>query len=417
MALKPHGGKKMKNCFIIADDFTGSNDTGVQLRRKGIATRVVLRIPRELSPGESLVVDTESRSLPADEARKKLTEALAGVDFRTFDHVIKKVDSTLRGNIGPEIAVVDRCMQSELVIFMPALPDLGRTTEAGIHHMNGVRITDTELRNDPKTPVTEDNIVRILEAEYKEPIGFIGLEDIAAGNIDLSGARVFAADAVMNEDMLRVIRAAEALGKRTLYVGTAAMADNLYAIEQPVYPSMGLVASVSAVTSGQVKAAGESGAAVIQVPADLILSGKADAEQFIAAAEESLRAGKDTLVVSSATVSRDELGKTVEAGAACGMTPEKVSAWVAGLMGDIGCRIAQNVPVSGIFLAGGDTAISLIEKADADGAEILGEVAIGIPLMRLSGGTLAGLRVITKAGAFGKPDAIQYSLRKLKEVL
>ena len=68
MALKPHGGKKMKNCFIIADDFTGSNDTGVQLRRKGIATRVVLRIPRELSPGESLVVDTESRSLPADEA-------------------------------------------------------------------------------------------------------------------------------------------------------------------------------------------------------------------------------------------------------------------------------------------------------------------------------------------------------------
>ena len=116
-------------------------------------------------------------------------------------------------------------------------------------------------------------------------------------------------------------------------------------------------------------------------------------------------------------MSRDELGKTVEAGAACGMTPEKVSAWVAGLMGDIGCRIAQNVPVSGIFLAGGDTAISLIEKADADGAEILGEVAIGIPLMRLSGGTLAGLRVITKAGAFGKPDAIQYSLRKLKEVL
>ena len=417
MALKPHGGKKMKNCFIIADDFTGSNDTGVQLRRKGIATRVVLRIPRELSPGESLVVDTESRSLPADEARKKLTEALAGVDFRTFDHVIKKVDSTLRGNIGPEIAVVDRCMQSELVIFMPALPDLGRTTEAGIHHMNGVRITDTELRNDPKTPVTEDNIVRILEAEYKEPIGFIGLEDIAAGHIDLSGARMFAADAVTNEDMLRVIRAAEALGKRTLYVGTAAMADNLYAIEQPVYPSMGLVASVSAVTSGQVKAAGESGAAVIQVPADLILSGKADVEQFIAAAEESLRAGKDTLVVSSATVSRDELGKTVEAGAACGMTPEKVSAWVAGLMGDIGCRIAQNVPVSGIFLAGGDTAISLIEKADADGAEILGEVAIGIPLMRLSGGILAGLRVITKAGAFGKPDAIQYSLRKLKEVL
>ena len=407
----------MKNCFIIADDFTGSNDTGVQLRRKGIATKVVLRVPSELNPGESLVVDTESRSLAADAARAKLTEMLAGVDFHTFDHVIKKVDSTLRGRIGPEIAVVDRCMKSELVIFMPALPDLGRTTEAGIHRMNGVRITDTELRNDPKTPVTEDNIVQILKAEYKEPIGYISLEDVASGKIDLSGARVFAADAVTNDDMLRVICAAEATGKRVLYVGTAAMADNLYAIEQPVYPSMGLVASVSAVTSGQVKAAGESGAVVIEVPADRILSKNADVEQFIEAAEAALRAGKDTLVVSSATVSRDELGKTVEAGAACGMTPEQVSAWVASLMGEIGCRVAGSVPVSGLFLAGGDTAISLIEKADADGAEILGEVAIGIPLMRLSGGKLAGLPVITKAGAFGKPDAIQYSLRKLKEVL
>lgn len=36
-------------------------------------------------------------------------------------------------------------------------------------------------------------------------------------------------------------------------------------------------------------------------------------------------------------------------------------------------------------------------------------------MMKLRGGEFEGLRVITKAGAFGRDDTITYSLRKLKE--
>ena len=36
-------------------------------------------------------------------------------------------------------------------------------------------------------------------------------------------------------------------------------------------------------------------------------------------------------------------------------------------------------------------------------------------MMRLRGGALDGLKVITKAGAFGNEDAVSYALRKLKE--
>ena len=56
-------------------------------------------------------------------------------------------------------------------------------------------------------------------------------------------------------------------------------------------------------------------------------------------------------------------------------------------------------------------------EARSLGSSIVTEIAVGIPMMRLSGGPFAGLKVVTKAGAFGKEDAITFALRKLKEVI
>ena len=75
----------------------------------------------------------------------------------------------------------------------------------------------------------------------------------------------------------------------------------------------------------------------------------------------------------------------------------------------------DQVQVNGLFLAGGDTAMSFFKREEAEGSEIIGEVAAGIPLMKMTGGKHAGMKIVTKSGAFGNPDAIVYSLRKLKE--
>ena len=118
----------MNRCFIVADDFTGSNDTGVQLTRRGFRTKVVLDPAGVAEDGLSYVLDTESRNIPNAEAREKVARLLEGLRLDGFDCVVKKVDSTLRGNIAEEIQETDRALGSELVIFMPALPSLGRTT-------------------------------------------------------------------------------------------------------------------------------------------------------------------------------------------------------------------------------------------------------------------------------------------------
>ena len=56
--------------LILADDFTGALDTGVQFAACGIPTRVVVGEQVDFAANDAavLVVDTETRHLPAAEA-------------------------------------------------------------------------------------------------------------------------------------------------------------------------------------------------------------------------------------------------------------------------------------------------------------------------------------------------------------
>ncbi len=52
---------------------------------------------------------------------------------------------------------------------------------------------------------------------------------------------------------------------------------------------------------------------------------------------------------------------------------------------------------------------------EADGSQILSEIRVGIPLVRVKGGKYEGMKLVTKAGAFGADDAAAFALRKIKE--
>lgn len=405
----------MDRHLIIADDFTGAADTGVQLRRRGLAANVVFA-GKKLPAGEGCtVIDTESRSIPPDVAASAVRLACAGLDFGSYKYVIKKVDSTLRGNIAVEVAALDSCYKSDLVVFAPALPALGRTTQNGVHCLNGVPLSKTELANDPKNPVAEDNINRILAGAYEEPVRHISLEEVRGG-FSLSGARVFTFDAVTDEDMRIIIAAAKASSRRTLYVGTAAMADNIMSLESALPPVLGVIASVSDVTSVQVREAVSAGIRAIVIPFHKILSKDKTRAEYAREAVQSLKDGNDTMLVSSSTLDRAELDADSVERERLGMTMADASNFVRSEMGALAAEVLAESAASGIFVTGGDTALGLLDALVADGSEILSEVSVGIPMMRLIGGKASGIKMVTKAGAFGASDAIKSAFRKLKEV-
>ena len=406
----------MNRYLIVADDFTGANDTGVQLKRRGVPTSVVFSSEFIASEG-SFVLDTESRALGPEEAAAAVRAGLKGVDLTAFGRVMKKVDSTLRGSVAAEIKAVDELYGSELVVFAPALPDLGRTTVGGVHLLKGIPITRTELAKDPKTPVTEDNITRLLEAVYDEPVTHISEDQVSAGEIDFSAGRVFTCDSATNADLRSVIQAAVATGKRTLWVGTAAMADHLLGVEVEVPPALAVVASVSAVSREQVNFAAGEGIPLVSVPIPELLTGEQKMETYVAQTVALLKEGKDAILASSASCNRAELDRSVAVGEKLNMTREQVSGFAQMVMGRMTRAILEQTPISGMFLTGGDTALGFFMEARSLGSSIVTEIAVGIPMMRLSGGPFAGLKVVTKAGAFGKEDAITFALRKLKEVI
>jgi len=86
---------------VIADDLTGALDTGVQFTLWGLRAKLT-DAPEECT-SEVTIVNTETRGKPPEEAYRTVYQVAEKLDH---DVIYKKVDSTLRGNPGPELQAV-----------------------------------------------------------------------------------------------------------------------------------------------------------------------------------------------------------------------------------------------------------------------------------------------------------------------
>lgn len=404
----------MDQYLIIADDFTGSNDTGVQLTKRGISVDV--QFTGNFQGRGSYVLDTESRNLNAEEAFKKVSKMISRIDFRAFSSVIKKVDSTLRGNLISEIRAIDQIYHADLIIFSPALPALSRIVRNKILYVHGVRARETDFAKDPLKPVEEDDINKILQnAVPAEQVGHIQLKDIRSGNVVFKNdIRAYSADAVTNKDIEMVARQAMRRAGRILWIGSAGIMDGLLATKIKSLPSLGLIGSVSEVTRNQLHFAEDNGTVLVNVPIYDVYE-KESYKQYVDQVEDALNKGSNTVLMSSASYDRSELERTRLRLKAAGLSINQISATVQSVLGGICRRVLSDNKVSGVFITGGDTAKGLFDVIKADGVRIIDEVATGVPMMRIVGGEFNDIKVITKAGAFGNPDLLLYSLKKLNE--
>ena len=89
---------------IIADDLTGATDSSGHFVRKGFSTIVFLD-PHVPLTADVIVINTDSRADDARTARKKVKKAVRSLLGRT---IYKKIDSSLRGNIGVELKEIKK---------------------------------------------------------------------------------------------------------------------------------------------------------------------------------------------------------------------------------------------------------------------------------------------------------------------
>lgn len=115
---------------IVADDLTGGLDAAAPFAARGAGVRMAMSpaaVPDALAHGPHvLVICTDSREIPADQARARVVQTLANLPGSV--PLFKKIDSRLKGNIAAELAGFDAAR----LLVVPAIPDFGRIVRGGV---------------------------------------------------------------------------------------------------------------------------------------------------------------------------------------------------------------------------------------------------------------------------------------------
>ncbi|MDD4301673.1 MAG: four-carbon acid sugar kinase family protein [Sphaerochaeta sp.] len=403
----------MHQYLIVADDFTGANDSGLQLRRKGLSTHVTIgKYTRSEKTIEALVLDTESRNIDEKEASVLVRSTLEGVDAESFSIVMKKIDSTLRGNLCAEVMEVAAFCAAELIIVSPAFPDQGRTVEGGRLFVHGKPLLETEHGKDPRKPVEEDNLLTLFSKG--QSVYTVAHQEEGAALPALEGKTILVCDARTQDDLFHLVRLARKREEKVLYVGSAGLADALCNVQYPSRGVLGMVASLSEVTRNQVRYAKEHGIFTEVVEVESLL-GEVDPYPIIKRVKEAISQSKPALVVVSSVLDESAFSRSLEEGSKRGLSSDAVAATIRDSFSLLGKALVEQCGISGMFLTGGDTAFGLLEVLGIHEVEIIREVQGGIPLLEVPTGGYASMRIVTKAGAFGNDQAIAYSLRVLQE--
>ncbi|WP_434636447.1 D-threonate kinase [Klebsiella sp. I138] len=416
--------------IVIADDFTGSNDTGVQLAKKGARTEVMLSATQKPSRrADVLIINTESRAACAEQAAETVRRALAPwCEAAGAPVVYKKIDSTFRGNVGAEIVAAMQASGSRMAVIAAAIPSAGRTTQNGQCLVNGVSLLETEFASDPKTPVTSSRIAELIARQSSLPVHEVHLDSLRRGRLSAvlsawatDGECMVVVDAVEERDLMLIAQALCEQERLPLMVGAAGLANalpvSLFMQEQQALPVLVVAGSMSEATRRQVeRALCEGRAEVVDIDASRLIS-SSYALEISSVAEQACaqlsRQHHTILRTSRSAQDRqliDNLCKTA------GMNRQQLGELLSQRIGEITLQILGQARVGGLFLTGGDIATAVASALGAEGYRIQSEVAPCIPCGTFINSELDDLPVITKAGGFGSDSTLCDALYYIEEM-
>jgi uncharacterized protein YgbK (DUF1537 family) len=325
--------------LAIADDLTGALEVGARFAAAGMPS-VVTTGSADAFQDSVIVIDTESRHAPPGDAESIVAARAAGWPSLVY----KKTDSTLRGNIGPELRALHR-LYGGPIAYVPAYPEMGRTVVDGLVYVDGVALLDTSFAHDPLNPVRDGRVASLLDSEC-QCVVFDGQEP---------GDVLRAADTILASAFRIVAGPAAIAGALATRLGRPAE------VEWPTIRSCLVVAgSLHEVSSRQIDCALASGAISMDEDAPWRLL------------QWEIPHAADPLEVA------EETGQRVR-------------------------RQLDSRDYDGLLVFGGDTAFGILQCLGSPAVRPVGEILPGVPVSAIVGREEV---LITKAGGFGAPDLV-----------
>lgn len=412
----------MIQLLIIADDFTGALDSGVQFAARGLKTLVVVGTEVSFDTDAAvLAVDAETRHLSARQAYEtvfRLTEAAKKAGTAC---IYKKTDSALRGNIGAELAAVLKASGERRLPFLPAFPQIGRTTERGVHLISGVPVAESVFGTDPFEPVRHSFIPELIAGQSDVPVRSLPAMTAESALPEESGILVF--DCAREEELAATGRRLRDAGELRIAAGCAGFAAVLpdlleletgVPVEPPALDPRLLVVcgSVNPITAEQIHQAETHGFYHMRLtPEQRLDSGYWASEQggeTVEVLREGLRAHRLCVIDTNDT----QDGETARYAQAHGLDLDGIRLGTARSIGHIVGEIFTDPAMGTLLITGGDTLLQCMRQMGVDWVEPVCELEAGVVLSRF---TYHGCTryVISKSGGFGKPDLLTELAEKI----
>jgi uncharacterized protein YgbK (DUF1537 family) len=414
----------------IADDFTGATDLANMLVRGGMRTIQTIGVPATplTEDVDAIVVALKSRTIPAPEAVAQSLAALhwlqqAGARQIYFKYC-STFDSTPKGNIGPVTDALMDALGTGFTIACPAFPENGRTICRGYLFVGDVLLSESGMKDHPLTPMTDANLVRVLQAQTRRKVGLIRYDVLARGSAALreeiaklqqQGTAIAIVDALAESDLhciaegcagLPLVTAGSGVGlgiaehhRRAGHLGHAATAA---ALPRVTGHAAVLSGSCSEATNGQVAHWMQSRSAYRIDPLKLA-AGTPVVEDALAWAQARL--SKEPVLIYATSTPQEVKAIQRELGV------ERAGSLVEEAL----ARIAKGMVAAGVrrlVVAGGETSGAVVGALGIRSLRIGPQIDPGVPWTESLDAEPIALAL--KSGNFGSTDFFSKALAQLE---
>ena len=422
----------MQKYIVIADDLTGSNATCSLFKKIGLRAASILKLQGDINYDVDVIsYSTASRGLDKEEAYNKVSEAIKILKNKNVLVYNKRIDSTLRGNIGTEInAMLDNLEDDRIAVVIPSYPDSGRIVVNKTMLVNGVLLENSDAGKDPKTPIKTSCVESLVQKDIKYSSTYFTLSDIAQPIEEIvkkiqeaiKKSRVLIFDAVNNEDIIKISKAVIHSninivtvdpGPFTLYYSKELQKKNH--LEKKILMVIG---SVTATTKKQIEyILQEEDIFLVKMKVEDFFEKETclkEIERVISFIKKGI-ASYDLFLVTTSPIGDEKKADLQKLAENLNTTVEEISKIIANTLTETVVKILKETEkFEGVYSSGGDITIALLEKLKAIGVEIREEV---IPLAaygRIIGGDFPNLKLVSKGGMVGDEKTIKLCLHKIK---
>ncbi|MFL9963875.1 four-carbon acid sugar kinase family protein [Paraburkholderia sediminicola] len=417
----------------IADDFTGATDLANMLVRGGMRTVQTIGLPAAgvQVEADALVVALKSRTVPAEDAVRQSLNALEWLRAQGcrqfFFKYCSTFDSTGKGNIGPVADALLEALKDDFTIACPAFPENGRTIFRGNLFVGDKLLNESGMENHPLTPMTDPDLVRVLQRQTKSRVGLIRYDTVTKGaeairarieELKEDGVRLAIADAMSDADLFTLGKACRDLMLVTGGSGIAlGLPQNFHSADLLVYAghaddlpkidgkAVVLAGSASMATNAQV-AEWRASRPSFRIDPMTLSRGESVVENAVQFAR---RHDNETVLIYS-TSSPDEV-KAVQKK----LGLEKAGHLVEDALASIALKL-RDAGVRKFVVAGGETSGAVVQALGVRLLRIGSQIDPGVPVTQSVGANgEAPLALVLKSGNFGAVDFFAKALNALSD--